>query len=73
MAVLAAKKKKAAAEAKLEAIEQSINKERTFSNKSGDDRSSELSRLRTKIWIQNQRHDEPQIDPKRLKEEKLDV
>jgi hypothetical protein len=73
MAVLAAKRKKAAAEAKLEAIEQSINEERTFSNKSGDDRSSELSRLRTKIWIQNQRYDEPQIDPKRLKEEKLDV
>ena len=38
-----------------------------------DNRSSELSRLPTKIWIQNQRYDEPQIDPKQPKEEKLDV
>ncbi len=35
MAVLAAKKKKATAEAKLEAIEQSNNEEEHFPNKSG--------------------------------------
>jgi hypothetical protein len=57
MAVLAATKRKASAEAKLEAIEQSINEEMSSSNKSGEDeRYSVMSRLRTKAWIQDQQN-----------------
>jgi hypothetical protein len=63
MTVLAATKRKASAEAKLEAIEQSVNDERSSSNKSEEDEiSSVMSRLRTKAWIQDQQRDKTQLE-----------
>ncbi|CAB3980037.1 Hypothetical predicted protein [Paramuricea clavata] len=74
MAVLAATKRKASAEAKLKAIEQSINEERSSSNKSEEgERSSVMSRLRTKAWIQDQQRDKTQLESKRLEAKNLGV
>ena len=56
MAVLAAKKLTAVAEAKLHAIEQSILNESNSSRKHVDEDVSVTSRLRAEMWIRSQRH-----------------
>ena len=67
MAVLATTKRKASAEAKLDAIEQLTNEERSSSNKLEEDEiSSVMSRLRTKAWIQDQQRGKTQLESKRL-------
>ena len=67
MAILAATKRKASAEAKLDAIEQFVNEERSSLNKLEEDkRSSVMSRLRNKAWIQDQQRGKTQLASKRL-------